>query len=40
MSEYFRKPNPLEGDVKVELDLFKIQQKADLKKATSVDTSE
>ena len=40
MSEYFRKPNPLEGDVKVELDLFKMQQKADLKKATGVDTSE
>ena len=27
MSEYFHKPNPLEGDVKVELELFKMQQK-------------
>ena len=39
MSEYFPKPNPLAGNVKVELDLPNYATKSDLKNATRVDTS-
>ena len=34
MSEYFPKPNFLEANVKVELDLFNYATKADIKSAT------
>ena len=40
MSEYFPKPRPLGRNVKLELDLSNYTTKTDLKKATSVDTSE
>ena len=39
MSEYFPKPRPLGGNVKVQLDLSNYATKADLKKAAGVDTS-
>ena len=39
MSEYFRKPKSLGGNVKVELDLSNYVAKADLKNATGVDIS-
>ena len=38
MSEYFPKPRPLGGNVKVQLDLSNYATKADLKKAAGVDT--
>ena len=38
MSKYFPKPNSLEANVKVELDLSNYAIKADLKDATGVDT--
>ena len=40
MNEYFPKPNSLEANVKVELDLTNYPTKADLKNATGVDTSD
>ena len=40
MSEYFLKPRPLEGNVKVGLDLSNYATKADLKNATGIDTSQ
>ena len=39
MSEYFPKPKPLRGNVKIELDLPNYATKADLKNETGVDTS-
>ena len=39
MREYFLKPNSLGANVKVELDLSNYVTKANLKKATGVDTS-
>ena len=39
MSEYFPKPNSLEANVKVELDLSHYVTKTDLKNATGVDAS-
>ena len=39
MSEYFPEPNLHGGKVKIELDLSPYARKADLKNATSVDTS-
>ena len=39
MREYFPKPSSLGANVKVELDLSNYSTKADLKKATGVDTS-
>ena len=39
MSEYFPKPNSLEANVKVELDLSHYVTKIDLKSATGVDAS-
>ena len=39
MSEYFLKLKPLNGNVKVELDLFNYATKADLKNSTGVDAS-
>ena len=38
MSQYFPKPKPLGGNVKIELDLSNYAIKADLKNATDVDT--
>ena len=38
MSEYFPKPNSLEANVKVELDLSNYASKAGLKNATGTDT--
>ena len=40
MSEYFLKPRPLEGNVKVGLDLSNYATKADLKNAAGIDTSQ
>ena len=40
MNEYFPKPNSLEANVKVELDLTNYPTKVDLKNATGVDTSD
>ena len=40
MSEYFPKPKSSRGRVQVELDLSNYATKADLKNATSVDTSD
>ena len=40
MSAYSPKPRPLGGNVKIELDLSNYLAKADLKKATGVDTSD
>ena len=40
MNEYFPKPNSLEANVKVELDLTNYPTKADLKNATGIDTSD
>ena len=40
MSEYFPKPRPLSGNVKVELDLPNYATKADLKNAAGADTWE
>ena len=40
MSEYFPKPNSVEANVKVELDLSNYATKADLKDATGVDGSD
>ena len=40
MSEYFPKPKSLGVNVKVELDLSHYATKADLKNATSVNTSD
>ena len=37
MSEYFSKPNSLEANVKVELDLHNYATKGDLKNATGID---
>ena len=39
MIEYFPKPKPLAGSVKFELNLSNYVTKADLKNATTVDTS-
>ena len=39
MSEYFSEPKPSGGKIKVKLDLSSYVIKADLKKATGVDTS-
>ena len=39
MSECFPEPKPSGGRVKIELDLFNYITKADLRNATSVDTS-
>ena len=39
MNEYLPKPNSLEANVKVELDLSNYAPKADLKNVTSADTS-
>ena len=39
MSEYFRKPNSLGANVKVELDLSNYVTKTDFKNATGFDTS-
>ena len=39
MSEYFPEPKSLRRRVKVELDLFNCDTKADLKNATGVNTS-
>ena len=39
MSEYFSKPTSFGGKLKIELDLSNYVTKADLKNATSVDTS-
>ena len=40
MSEYFPKPKSLGANVKVELDISNYATKADLKNATSVETSD
>ena len=40
MSEYFPKPKPLGGNVKVEFDLSNYAKKTNLKQAIGVDTSE
>ena len=40
MSEHFPKPNSVEANVKVELDLSNYATKADLKDATGVDGSD
>ena len=40
MSVYFPKPKSLRANVKVELDISNYATKADLKKATGVDTSD
>ena len=40
MSDYFPKPNSVEANVKVELDLSNYATKADLKDATGVDGSD
>ena len=40
MSEYFPKPKPSWGNVKVELNLCSYATKVDLKKVTGVDTSD
>ena len=40
MSEYFSKPKPWGGRVKVELDLYKYSTKADLNNVTGVNTSD
>ena len=40
MSAYSPKPRPLGGNVKIKLDLSNYLAKADLKKATGVDTSD
>ena len=39
MSEYFLKQKSLEGNVKVELDLFNYATKAEFKKASGINTS-
>ena len=40
MSEYFSKPKPWGGRVKVELDLYKSSTKADLNNVTGVNKSD